>query len=110
MRQIFGGGVDDLQHGSDFFWQVRREQLKPEQVERVLEFWKASLSWAKAQPQLPQALLSRLSRPGALSFNAGSKREVDFARRGSLRTFGLFHRSNDRRTCASRQFKSGGNR
>ncbi len=62
MRQIFGGGVDDLQHGSDFFWQVRREQLKPEQVERVLEFWKASLSWAKAQPQLPQALLSRLSR------------------------------------------------
>jgi hypothetical protein len=62
MKQLFAGGVDDLQSGSEFFWQVRREQLKPERAERILEFWKAALSWAKAQPQLPEALLSRLSR------------------------------------------------
>ena len=50
MEQIFTGGAEDIQDGADFFWQVRREKMKPEQVERVLAYWEAALAWATAQP------------------------------------------------------------
>ena len=62
MRQLFGGGASDILSGVDFFWQVRGDKLKPEQIERVLKFWEAALAWAQAQPGSSDVLLSRLSR------------------------------------------------
>lgn len=62
MEQIVTGGAEDIQDGADFFWQVRREKMKPEQVERVLAFWEAALAWATAQPTVNETLLARLSR------------------------------------------------
>jgi hypothetical protein len=62
MKQIFTGGAEDIQHGAGFLWHVRREKMKPEQVERVLAYWEAALAWATAQPTVNEILLGRLSR------------------------------------------------
>ncbi len=59
---IFASGVDDLQNAAEFFWSVHGEELTPEQIERVPAFWAKSLEWAKAQPEAPANLFSRLSR------------------------------------------------
>jgi hypothetical protein len=62
MRQVFAGGASDIQNSIDFFWQIRGDKLKPEQIERVLKFWEAALAWAQAEPDSNDVLLSRLSR------------------------------------------------
>lgn len=62
MEYIFKGGTEDIQHGVQFFRQVHSNDLKPEQVERVLAFWKAVHEWANAQPTLSKILLAHLSR------------------------------------------------
>ncbi len=62
MELIFVGSAEDTQNGIDFFWQVRGDKLKPEQVERVLAFWEAALAWDSAQATRNGTLLSRLSR------------------------------------------------
>ncbi len=33
------GGLEDLQHIASFLWSIRRDELSPEQVERVIAFW-----------------------------------------------------------------------
>ena len=62
MAHVFAGGVDDLQNAAEFFWRIHGEKLTPEKVERVLAFWEKCLEWAKARPDAPANLLSRLSR------------------------------------------------
>jgi hypothetical protein len=62
MRQVFAGGAEDIQNGADFLWQVRREKMKPEQIERVLAYWEAALAWATTQSPVNEILLARLSR------------------------------------------------
>jgi hypothetical protein len=62
MGHVFAGGVDDLQNAAEFFWHVHGEKLTTAQIERVLAFWAKSLEWAKAQPEAPANLFSRLSR------------------------------------------------
>src|SRR6185312_7748987 len=62
MAHIFAGGSDDLQNASEFFWQVRRQDLTSDQVERVLAFWAKCLEWANGQPEVPTKLLSSLGR------------------------------------------------
>ena len=61
-EQLFAGGPDDLQHATEFFWQVQGEKLTDEQVGRVLAFWKKSIGWSRAQKRAPAVLLSALSR------------------------------------------------
>ena len=62
MRQIFAGGATDIQIGANFFWQLHGDEMKAAQIERVLEFWEASLKWAQSNPGPNDVLLSRLSR------------------------------------------------
>ena len=62
MGHIFAGGADDLLNAAEFFWGLRGDELKPEQVERVLAFWAKSLEWANSQDDTLANLLSRLSR------------------------------------------------
>ena len=62
VKLIFAGGTEDIQNGVDFFWEVRREKMEPEQVERVLAYWEAALGWARTQRTVNETLLSRLSR------------------------------------------------
>lgn len=62
MEQIFSGGTEVIQHAIGFFWQVRGEELKPEQNERVLGFWEATLQWHTAQGIVDENILSSLSQ------------------------------------------------
>lgn len=62
MRQVFAGGATDIQSSIDFFSQFRRDQLNPEQIERVLKFWEKTLLWTQNQTSSSDVLLSRLNR------------------------------------------------
>lgn len=49
-----------------FFWTIRGEKLKEDQVQRVLQYWRRCLDWAASQPTPPIKVLSSLS--GLVSF------------------------------------------
>jgi len=44
-----------------FFWTIRGEKLKEDQVERILQYWRRCLDWATSQPTPPIKVLSSLS-------------------------------------------------
>lgn len=60
MRQIFTCGMEDIQHSVQFFRQVYSDEMKPEQVERVIVFWEAALAWVTAQPATNRIMLAHL--------------------------------------------------
>jgi len=49
-----------------FFWTIRGERLKEDQVQRILQYWRRCLDWATSQPTPPIKVLSSLS--GLVSF------------------------------------------
>ena len=49
-----------------FFWTIRGEKLKEDQVHRILQYWRRCLEWAASQPTPPIKVLSSLS--GLASF------------------------------------------
>jgi hypothetical protein len=59
---IFAAGVDDLQTAAGFYRRVYGDKLTPEQVRKVIAFWKKCIEWSKTQEKPPSALLSQLSR------------------------------------------------
>lgn len=54
--------IEDLQDASGFFHSVRGQNLKEEQIERILCFWEKCVIWAETLPEPPTSLLSELSR------------------------------------------------
>jgi len=53
--------IDDFEILCFFFRQVRRQELSPEQITRVVDFWERCVTWAGRQATMPRKLLSRLS-------------------------------------------------
>ena len=51
----------DLEQLNFFFWTIRGEKLKTEQVERILAYWRRCIDWAHAQPHMPVKVMSSLS-------------------------------------------------
>lgn len=60
---LFGlGKEEDLVEVSNFFWDVRNQDLEEGQVERIFQYWERCLSWSDASAEAPTKLLSSLSR------------------------------------------------
>lgn len=57
-----GDNFEDLEGICNFFWSVSNQDIKPEQVQRVLAFWDRAIAHARAQPTVPKSFLSNLSR------------------------------------------------
>jgi hypothetical protein len=53
---------DDLQIAANFFWSVSNQELKPEHVAKILDFWRACAEWSRRLRSPPVQLLSHLSR------------------------------------------------
>ncbi|MCP4614984.1 MAG: hypothetical protein GY844_00980 [Bradyrhizobium sp.] len=62
VQAIFAGGVEDVETLTEFFWQVRQDELTGEQVARVIAFWERCLSWSKEGVVTSDQLMARLSR------------------------------------------------
>lgn len=62
VQTIFAAGIDDIETLAELFWQVRQDELTPEQVSRVLDFWERCLLWLKQQGAKADRLMARLSR------------------------------------------------
>jgi hypothetical protein len=54
--------VVDLEHATGYFWSVRGQNLSPEHVERILQFWNRCVSWSRTTSESTGKLLSSLSR------------------------------------------------
>jgi hypothetical protein len=54
--------IDDLKDAVEFFWSVRRQELTPEQVEMVINFWSKITVWVTQLLEPPKQLMSSLSR------------------------------------------------
>ena len=52
----------DLEEVGDFLWSVSGQNLRPEQIEKVLEYWARCIDWSKTLDEPPAALLSSLSK------------------------------------------------
>lgn len=65
--------AEDLQHASGWFWGIRKEQLPPEHVARILQFWDRCVSWSRQLPSPPTELLSSLGRLSCYLQNLGPK-------------------------------------
>ena len=52
---------EDFQGIHGFFRSIRGEELKPEQVERIVAYWRYCVTWAQQQADCPGWLLSGLS-------------------------------------------------
>jgi hypothetical protein len=64
---IFESKAEDaLAQINFFFWTIRGEKLKEDQVQRILQYWRRCLDWADSLPTPPIKLLSSLS--GLASF------------------------------------------
>ena len=60
--QLFGNAaVADLEVMTRVLWTLRRDELAPQQRERVLAFWDRSVTWAQQQTQVSARFLSMLS-------------------------------------------------
>ena len=53
---------DDLQVMSDFYWSVSNQQLKPDQVSKILDFWRTCTDLIRNLHTKPAQFLSQLSR------------------------------------------------
>lgn len=53
--------LDDLEVACKYFWALRGESLKAEQIEKVFLFWERCVAWAKTVEPLPAKLFSALS-------------------------------------------------
>ena len=53
---------EDLEDASGWFWSIRKEQLSPEQIDRILNFFDRCISWSRDLTSPPAKLLSGLSR------------------------------------------------
>jgi len=53
---------EDLEDASGFFSSVRGQELKQDQIERILLFWERCVVWAQSLAEPPKSLLSELSR------------------------------------------------
>jgi len=62
VQTIFAGGVEDVEKLAEFFWEVRRDELTDEQVEKVLALWERCLSWSKERGEIFDHFMARLSR------------------------------------------------
>jgi hypothetical protein len=54
--------LEDLEDASGWFWSIRKEQLSPEQINRILLFWDRCVLWSSNLTKPPTKLLSGLSR------------------------------------------------
>ncbi|MDA8134544.1 MAG: hypothetical protein M0T82_07960 [Desulfobacteraceae bacterium] len=54
--------IDDLRDVGRLFYNVRDQELNPEQIERILMFWEKCVKWAENLSEPPKLLLSDLSR------------------------------------------------
>ena len=61
VQAIFAGGIDDVEKLAELFWEVRRDELTDEQVEKVLAFWERCLSWNKGSGEASDQFMARLS-------------------------------------------------
>ena len=52
---------EDFERIHLFFRSIRRETLRPEQVERIVAYWRYCITWAQQQVESPTWLLSGLS-------------------------------------------------
>ncbi len=53
--------LEDLADASSWFWSIRKENLTPDQIHRILEFLAQCVSWSKTLAEPPKKLLSSLS-------------------------------------------------
>jgi hypothetical protein len=61
-RFIFESKAEEaLEQINFFFWTIRGEKLKKDQVQRILQYWRRCLDWAVSQPTPPIKVLSSLS-------------------------------------------------
>ncbi|NOU15569.1 MAG: hypothetical protein HOO92_16670, partial [Methylococcaceae bacterium] len=56
------GDEDAIKAISRFFWSVKHQTRKPEQIGRIKAFWMACLNWSDTQSERPEKLLSSLSK------------------------------------------------
>ena len=54
--------LEDIEDASGWFWSIRKEQLLPQQIEQILQFWDRCVSWSRGLTAPPTTLLSSLSR------------------------------------------------
>nr|NJM04702.1 hypothetical protein [Desulfobacula sp.] len=54
--------INDLRDVGRLFYNVRDQELNPEQIERILLFWEQCVKWAETLSEPPKSLLSDLSR------------------------------------------------
>ena len=52
--------VEDLEDAAWFFCMVRGDKLTDSQLEHILDYWAACVTWARTQPQVPAKLLDAL--------------------------------------------------
>jgi hypothetical protein len=69
--------LDDLEKIADFFWSVSNQEISPDQVERILEFWNLCVVWIRDREDTPAKLLSKLSRLSCY-VNKVEARELDW--------------------------------
>lgn len=62
VQTIFATGIEDVETLAELFWQVRRNELTSEQIDRVLAFWERCLTWVKGRSAVPEHFMARLSR------------------------------------------------
>ncbi|MEC4890744.1 MAG: hypothetical protein RI101_11860 [Nitrospira sp.] len=65
--------LEDLQDACGCFWDIREEQLSPEHIARILQFWDRCVGWSRGLPTPPTALLSSLSRLSCYLQGLGSR-------------------------------------
>lgn len=62
LQTIFAAGIADVETLAELFWQIRRDELSDEQVDRVLVFWDRCLTWVKDRRESHDHFMARLSR------------------------------------------------
>jgi hypothetical protein len=54
--------VEDLQTIASFLWSISNQDVAPEQVQRILSFWRRSIEWLRTLAKVPASFASSLSR------------------------------------------------
>lgn len=70
------GSEDDLIEVSNFLWSINRQNLEPDQIERIFQFWEKCLGWCGNAGEVPSALLSSLSRLSVYIQALGEREKV----------------------------------
>ena len=53
--------TEDFQLINRFLWSIRHEDLNPEQIERIVAYWRWCVEWAQERREPPETVLSSLS-------------------------------------------------